>query len=567
GEARDGPAEREGAGVPHKDLGGRGVPPEEAEAGADERRTDEGQVAGVAHLVARGPRGARVGEELAVLVRLPHRDDRVRGEDHRRGAGREAVEPVGEVDRVGPRGDEEVRPEDEEDEAEDRPGEGEVDPRVPDHRDVRRARGAEVLVGELQGEDGEGDADERLADDLPPGAQPEGPLPTDLDVVVGEAGDAEPDDEEEEEQARGVRGPARGEVGDGVADDGGEDDDDAAHRRRPALGVVRRRAVLADELAVVPLDEEADEQRCAEQGDDEGGGPCDEDGHHAASPPGSVTSRSARRHTPEPLEPLRSTRSPSRSSPSRRAAASSTSAGLWTSGPRPAPRRTSAPVAPGATRTSKPSSAASRPASSWARSVSSPSSSISPTTATRRRAGIAAAARRAAAMESGLALYASSRTTTPSGRWVTAMRWALTRSAVLRPCATAPASRPRARAAPATARALETWCSPWRASRTSWRARAPEAFVWRTKRGRAWSSRVTSLARTSASSPRPKKVTGPGAAAAIARTRRSSPLSTAVPPGRRPATISALARATASIEPNPPMWACPTTSTTATSRG
>ena len=50
-----------------------------------------------------GQRGA------AVVAELPERDDHVGGEDHRRAAGRQAVEAVGQVHRVGEPRDEQVR--------------------------------------------------------------------------------------------------------------------------------------------------------------------------------------------------------------------------------------------------------------------------------------------------------------------------------------------------------------------------------------------------------------------------------------------------------------------------
>ena len=69
-----------------------------------------------------------------------------------------------------------------------------------------------------------------------------------------------------------------------------------------------------------------------------------------------------------------------------------------------------------------PSSAASRPTSRWACSLRSPSSSISPSTATGRPCPMPATARSAAAIDSGLALYASLMTTRPSARTWCSMR-------------------------------------------------------------------------------------------------------------------------------------------------
>ena len=85
---------------PMKIAAGRGVPPQEAEAGPGDRRRDHREVERVAHLVAGGARGDR-----AALVVLPDVDQRVGAEDHHAGAGGEAVEPVGEVHGVAGAGD------------------------------------------------------------------------------------------------------------------------------------------------------------------------------------------------------------------------------------------------------------------------------------------------------------------------------------------------------------------------------------------------------------------------------------------------------------------------------
>ena len=162
GETGERAAEGERAGVAHEDLGGRRVPPEEPEAGAHARGGDEGEVVRVAHLVALD---ARVG--LAVLVVRPDADEDVGAEDHRRDAGREPVETVGEVHAVGRAGDHDVGEDDEEDDADDGAApEGEADVRVAHERDEQRGGRAVLLVGELQRQPGEDDADEGLPDEL-----------------------------------------------------------------------------------------------------------------------------------------------------------------------------------------------------------------------------------------------------------------------------------------------------------------------------------------------------------------------------------------------------------------
>ena len=87
--------------------------------------------------------------------------------------------------------------------------EGEADVRVADERDEQRRGGAELLVGELQGEPGEDDADEGLTDELLLRPEPEAALLADLDEVVEEADEAQAGVEEEHEEParrRGVEG-------------------------------------------------------------------------------------------------------------------------------------------------------------------------------------------------------------------------------------------------------------------------------------------------------------------------------------------------------------------------
>ena len=155
-------------------------------------RRDDGQVEGVADLVALG---ARVG--LAVLVELPDADEDVGGEDHRRGAGGQAVEAVGEVHAVGRAGDHDVGPDDEQEQSDDRAGEGQVDVGVPDERDVRSRRGCGTCrwgtaapAPRRRSPTGSG----RPAS--APTRRPEAALLGDLDVVVEEPDEAQPGHEE-----------------------------------------------------------------------------------------------------------------------------------------------------------------------------------------------------------------------------------------------------------------------------------------------------------------------------------------------------------------------------------
>ena len=86
--------------------------------------------------------------------------------------GGQPVQAVGEVDAVGGRGDDQVGPQDEEDRAEHGAAEGQVQPRdVADQGDLGGRRGEAVRVREVQGQDGEDDADGALQDQLGLGVQ------------------------------------------------------------------------------------------------------------------------------------------------------------------------------------------------------------------------------------------------------------------------------------------------------------------------------------------------------------------------------------------------------------
>src|SRR5690606_9383144 len=109
-----------------------------AEAVAGYARGDDGQVVGVAHVVAVG-----AGGDLAVLVVLPDADQHVAAEDHDRGAGGQAVQPVGDVHAVGGAGDHQVGPQDEEDQPADGAEDREVEGGVAHEADGGAGGGAE----------------------------------------------------------------------------------------------------------------------------------------------------------------------------------------------------------------------------------------------------------------------------------------------------------------------------------------------------------------------------------------------------------------------------------------
>ena len=85
------------AGVAHDDPRRRRVPPEEAEARSDEADRDESEVERRVQVVDRE------------VTELPVADDRQHAEAERRRARGEAVESVGQVDRVGGGDDDEDR--------------------------------------------------------------------------------------------------------------------------------------------------------------------------------------------------------------------------------------------------------------------------------------------------------------------------------------------------------------------------------------------------------------------------------------------------------------------------
>src|SRR5690606_26235108 len=386
----------EGAGVAHEDLRGRGVPPQDADAGADDRRAQHRGVQRIAGAVA-VDEAAGVEVDVAHLTPLPEADDEVRGGEDDRRAGGEAVEPVGEVHPVGPGGDQEVRPDREEDDAAGGAEEGEVQPGdVPHEGDVRGGRGDAEVVGEHQREDREGGRDDELAQQLVAGAQPGAVLLGDLQVVIEEAHDPEPHGEEQHQHHRDAGARPQHQVREEVADEDREDDRDAAHGGGAALGGVGGGAVVADELAVAAPLEHLDEQRGAEDGEQERDGSGDDDRDHWICPVRAASARCSSCSTRGPATP----RSPASredfmrtTSPGRRVLASTSIASSTVSrcsdSPPKLPSRL-APwwiaAAPSPTEYSCEmfSRTARRLISSCSRTESGPSSSISPSTATVR---------------------------------------------------------------------------------------------------------------------------------------------------------------------------------------
>src|SRR5699024_9407706 len=251
-----------------------------------------------------------------------------------------------------------------------------------------------VLVREQQRHHGEGGRDQELAEELVAGAQPGAVLLGDLEVVVAEPDHAEADGEGGQQQ-HGDAGRGRlHQVGEEGGSQDGQDDLVPAHRRRAALGGVGGGPVVADELPVAAAFEDLDEQRRAEDRQHEGDRPGDDDRDHCSAPvvgassagsPRCATRGPAISRSPASREDFSSTASPGRTVRCSTASASSTvprcadsppklpsRLAPWWMGAAPSPTTYSWPMF---RRTAR------RPISSWRRTVSSPSSSISPSTA------------------------------------------------------------------------------------------------------------------------------------------------------------------------------------------
>ena len=188
-------AEGERSGVAHEDLRRRGVPPEEADEGADDRRRDHAEVERIAHLVALE---RHVWVEIDVeagLVGLPEPDEDVGREREDRRAGGEAVEPVGDVHSVRGADGDDVDPDHEQDHADHRPEEEQVEPGDVAHEgdEVRRRRQT-VLVGEHREdrEQREHGSHDDLAGDLRPAGEAQAALLAGLGEVVDEPDESHP---------------------------------------------------------------------------------------------------------------------------------------------------------------------------------------------------------------------------------------------------------------------------------------------------------------------------------------------------------------------------------------
>ena len=180
-----------------------------------------------------------------------------RADHHRRHDG-EAVEAVGEVDRVARADDDEVRQRDEAPDAErirDRLEERhdqvglrrQADAESPLSTHARKQLRERGVVGRRHREreiDRGDDADQRLPEELRARRQPLRIAGDDLAPVVDPADGAEAERDQQHDPDEAVV-----EIGPQQRRDGDRDEDQrAAHRRRPGLGQVRLRAVVAHRL-------------------------------------------------------------------------------------------------------------------------------------------------------------------------------------------------------------------------------------------------------------------------------------------------------------------------------
>src|SRR3954447_7332119 len=359
------------AGVPHEQLGGPRVVPEEADQPADQCGGDDCEVELRVEALPGRPR-ADPSDHV-------HRREGEQRDDHR--AGREPVHPVRQVDAV--RG------------ARDHQEEQSV-PRVPelegaDPRDVDLRR--EVLV--LRG-DPDADRDRTQEQELPAAVQPERALVCQLDVVVEEPDRAAGECHEEHGQG-GNRVLARREESEAAR----HQDEEAAEGRRPLLNDVPLGTFLADLLSELVASQERDEAWAEQSRKNERDHARNQDGDHART----AASASATTSSPRAREALTRTQSPGSTTSSTAAAAAAASAYQRVTGPPTEPSRYSRASSPTATSVWMPSRAASTPTSRWKAGAPGPSSAISPRIATRRR-GPARSTRYASAarIETGFAL-------------------------------------------------------------------------------------------------------------------------------------------------------------------
>src|SRR5699024_8835209 len=343
------------------------------------------------------------------------------------GAARQAVEAVGEIHRVRPPGDQQEGEDHEDRQRHDDQCE------VPYVRQIIRRRCQSVVVRELQGQYGEGHGHHNLADGLRALVQSEVAFPADLDEIVEEADESQRHGQPDHQQTRYGRPrvtgpePTHG-VCHEVPGDQRHEYRDTAHGGCPTLGPVPVRAFLTNFLTESLFGEQPNQVRSEQDRYQQPDSGRDQNLDHSRSPcePAAstsvVTSASTSRPIPIAFEALTNTTSPGRSCSCSSVLAASISGTRAGSSPHNpswlAPvciATASEPAAATTTSLSTPSRTARRPTSSCALTLSDPNSLNSPRTAQDRVPRLmVASAFSPARIDSGFALYESSRNRTPS---------------------------------------------------------------------------------------------------------------------------------------------------------
>ena len=204
------------------------------------------------------------------MVAFPERDDGVSGErDHRR-TGCQAVKAVGQVDRVRPRGHEEIHPDDEYDRGDHAAGEPEVEERLLNEAHACLSAGEPRFGGDDQREDRVDRGEDELADELGMHRQAQILFFAHLGEVVDEAEQAHRQHREQHKHRGQGGNRSRADVTVQCRRPPSEHDRQhdcyAAHGRGAALDQMRLRPVLTDVLPVVQPMHQMDQHRRARDG-------------------------------------------------------------------------------------------------------------------------------------------------------------------------------------------------------------------------------------------------------------------------------------------------------------
>src|SRR5699024_8234381 len=127
--------ECQGTGIAHKDFCWSRIPPQKAQGATQTSGSQDGQVQRVAYLVAPSDEAGFTG-----VAELPERDDGVRAHDKGGRACRQAIEAIGEVDGIRPRGNQDVHKHQENNDADDGGSNGDIKGRNIAHKGQVRSR-------------------------------------------------------------------------------------------------------------------------------------------------------------------------------------------------------------------------------------------------------------------------------------------------------------------------------------------------------------------------------------------------------------------------------------------